>query len=255
MSKARLDFARLPPVTFVTPDAENTVALGGCLADIAARARVLSTLHTPGAAVGLVFRSGPALVLNWLACLAARLEPLVMQYPTEKQTREYWETSVRHTTQLAGLQVILAEDAVAARIDGMGTAVIRGSELETGDARGRSEATPVDGEFSIPSYAPQWLESVGDFECLLVIGAQGPLTTDKPAVAPMWFRENRSFMANVADADLQSLEFQQQVHDTSPHAFYGVAVDREEGRELRNAIRRARRQREGKRGRAARDNR
>jgi acyl-CoA synthetase (AMP-forming)/AMP-acid ligase II len=64
----------------------------------------------PGGAVGLLYRSEPNLIIAWFAALVAGLRPLVMQYPTQKQSRAYWIDSVRNTVATAGLAGIVADD-------------------------------------------------------------------------------------------------------------------------------------------------
>jgi acyl-CoA synthetase (AMP-forming)/AMP-acid ligase II len=60
--------------------------------------------------IGLIFRSEPTVVLAWLACLHAGLRPLIMQYPTRKQSRIYWLDSVSHTIERAGLAGVVCDD-------------------------------------------------------------------------------------------------------------------------------------------------
>lgn len=77
---------------------------------IRARAAYLRAAVPPSSPVGLMFPSGPDLVLNWLATLAAGLKPLIMQYPTAKQARTYWTSSVSHTLSIAGLQAVVCDE-------------------------------------------------------------------------------------------------------------------------------------------------
>ena len=76
---------------------------------IHAIARALPADLAPGAAIGLLFRSGPALVETWFAALAAGLRPLIVQYPTRKQSRAYWFDSVSSTVERADLAAIIAD--------------------------------------------------------------------------------------------------------------------------------------------------
>ena len=76
---------------------------------IHAIARGLPADLAPGAAIGLLFRSGPALVETWFAALAAGLRPLIVQYPTRKQSRAYWFDSVSSTVTRADLAAIIAD--------------------------------------------------------------------------------------------------------------------------------------------------
>ena len=67
---------------------------------------------SPGDAVGVLGQTGPELVLNWLGALLSGARPLILQYPTKKQSRTYWTASVANTTELVGLTAILCEDAL-----------------------------------------------------------------------------------------------------------------------------------------------
>lgn len=84
-----------------------------------------------GSPIGLLYRSEPNLVVNWLACILAGLQPLIMQYPTRKQNRKYWSDSVADTTINVGLFAILSDDYCASLgIDAI-VQVIGQSELDT----------------------------------------------------------------------------------------------------------------------------
>ena len=88
-----------------TPEAER--------GRIHAVARYLAADLPAGAAVGLLFRSGPELVAIWFACVNAGLKPLIVQYPTRKQSRAYWFDSVTNTMETAGLAAIIADEYCA----------------------------------------------------------------------------------------------------------------------------------------------
>jgi acyl-CoA synthetase (AMP-forming)/AMP-acid ligase II len=109
-----LKSAVLPNFTFIDDDgAERRVALSGETAKVNARAALIRERTKPGAIVGLIFRSGPELVVDWLAALLAGLRPLVMQYPTKKQSNAYWNDSVRNTIAVAGIEAIICDDTCA----------------------------------------------------------------------------------------------------------------------------------------------
>jgi acyl-CoA synthetase (AMP-forming)/AMP-acid ligase II len=76
---------------------------------IHAVARYLAAELPAGAAIGLLFRSGPELVATWFACVNAGLKPLIVQYPTRKQSRAYWYDSVTNSMMTAGLAAIIAD--------------------------------------------------------------------------------------------------------------------------------------------------
>jgi acyl-CoA synthetase (AMP-forming)/AMP-acid ligase II len=110
----------LPLFVFVAPDGtEQTLRLGDHTGRVRASAAAIKVAlgedFVTGMPVGLMFPTGPDLLLAWLACVLAGAEPLVMQYPTARQTRAYWEESVRNTVAVTGLRLILADAPSAAR--------------------------------------------------------------------------------------------------------------------------------------------
>src|ERR1700733_542647 len=105
-----LDSDRLPRFTFVDDDGqEQGFALSGETAGIRAVADHLRRRIPQGTITGLIYRSGRELVANWLACLLAGLRPLIVQYPTRKQSRVYWTDSVRNTVEIAGVGAIVSD--------------------------------------------------------------------------------------------------------------------------------------------------
>jgi acyl-CoA synthetase (AMP-forming)/AMP-acid ligase II len=106
-----LDSDRFPEFTFIDLDGRETVLR---LRDESARIRAIADRiqrEAPtGSTIGLMYPSGAELVLSWLACLLAGMCPLVMQYPTRKQSREYWRSSVTNTIAVAQLSAVLADE-------------------------------------------------------------------------------------------------------------------------------------------------
>ena len=99
---------RVPTFTSVESTSRKTaIQLDEMRPRIASLAAELRRQSAPGSVVDLMFRSEPILVLAWLACLHVGLRPLVMQYPTKKQSREYWITSVATTVERASLAAVL----------------------------------------------------------------------------------------------------------------------------------------------------
>jgi len=96
----------LPDLTFFATGGATTLVMGESEALIAALAAMLAQHFPRGVRVGLLYRSEPALPLMWLAALHAGLEPLILQYPTEKQSLAAWRFSVDNTVRsvrLSGL--------------------------------------------------------------------------------------------------------------------------------------------------------
>ena len=102
------------------------------LARIGASASVLRRRVPPGSVAGLLYRSEPALILAWLACLSAGLKPLILQYPTRKQTRTYWQDSIQNTVGEVGIAAIVADEYCASLAgDRMACLLIAQRELES----------------------------------------------------------------------------------------------------------------------------
>ena len=107
---------RMPRFVFLAPDGAETSLdphSPATSARIQAIAAHLRKKMPPGGAIGLLYRSEPNLIVAWFAALVAGLRPLVMQYPTRKQSRAYWIDSVRNTVATAGLAGIVADDYCA----------------------------------------------------------------------------------------------------------------------------------------------
>ena len=101
---------RLPDFVFIAEDGgETTLQLRHMAGRIRAIGAHLGARLPRGAVIGLMFPSGPELVLAWLGSLQAGLRPLVMQYPTRKQSRTYWADSVRNTIATTGLAAVVAD--------------------------------------------------------------------------------------------------------------------------------------------------
>jgi acyl-CoA synthetase (AMP-forming)/AMP-acid ligase II len=102
---------RLPNFTFIGDDgAEQNIPFSSEVSKIRTVAATLAGRVGGGTCVGLAYRSSPELVRNWLACLLAGLRPLIMQYPTRKQTRAYWTDSVRNTIAVAEVGAIICDE-------------------------------------------------------------------------------------------------------------------------------------------------
>jgi len=97
----------LPDLTFFSTGGSATLALGESEARIAALAAALAERFPRGARVGLLYRSEPTLPLMWLAALHAGLEPLILQYPTEKQSLSAWRFSVDHSVRAVRLSGLI----------------------------------------------------------------------------------------------------------------------------------------------------
>ena len=135
-----LDSSALPAFTFVDDlGGERRLALSEQALAIRAAAAALEARLPKDAVIGLISRSNAELVLDWLACVLAGLKPLVVQYPTRKQSRAYWIDSVRNTIEVAGVAALLCDDHCADMLGGSALRVIRQAELRD---LPRSDASP-----------------------------------------------------------------------------------------------------------------
>jgi acyl-CoA synthetase (AMP-forming)/AMP-acid ligase II len=109
---------KLPRFTFVDDDGNDApLALPEQTSRVRAVAGHLEKHIAKNAIVGLIYRSGPELVVNWLACVLAGLRPLVVQYPTKKQTHAYWSDSVRNTVSIAGMEAVICDNSCASILE------------------------------------------------------------------------------------------------------------------------------------------
>lgn len=85
-----IDSRNLPSFTFIAPDgSEKTVDLsdqGQTIQAMAAHLVGKGGEGVKGRIVGLVGKSEFDLVIAWLAALVAGFRPLILQYPTKKQS-------------------------------------------------------------------------------------------------------------------------------------------------------------------------
>ncbi|MBV7379685.1 AMP-binding protein [Maritimibacter dapengensis] len=116
---------KLPCFTFVTKNsAANSIDLSDRSGQIIACAEALKGRAEVGAIIGLCFRTGPDLVFWWLGAILAGFRPLILQYPTGKQARSYWQSSIEDTIDRADLTAIIADDAVAQVLSGNHSAFV-----------------------------------------------------------------------------------------------------------------------------------
>ena len=104
----------LPDITFLGPESHQTLILRDCETHIRRVAEVVAPLAPAGATVGLVFPSSPDLVLAWLGVLLAGRVPLILQYPNEKSSKQYWAASMRNTMARCQLGAMLCAPEVSA---------------------------------------------------------------------------------------------------------------------------------------------
>src|SRR5450631_2718516 len=108
-----LQTERLPKITFVGSNSEQTLDLSNCAGQIGDASKIVAQMARESSPVGLIFRTGPELVLAWLGVLAAGRVPLILQYPTEKMSKAYWLDSIRDTTSKCGVAALLCSSELA----------------------------------------------------------------------------------------------------------------------------------------------
>lgn len=139
----------LPPITFLAEDgSEDRIDFSRSGEIVNAMAAHLSLHLAPGDIVGFIGRTGPDLVHGWLAALVAGLRPLILQYPTKKQSKTYWTASIANTVDVVGIAALVADDAVAASCPS-DTRTIRQSELKAASETGKSAPDFEVRDFSI----------------------------------------------------------------------------------------------------------
>ncbi len=100
-------------------------------ATIALKAEALKQRFASGSMIAIALRTGPDLVITWLAALAAGFRPLVLQYPTRKQTRAYWHSSVLNTIEMIDCAGVVCDERVSDLLSGVNFKVIPHSQLQT----------------------------------------------------------------------------------------------------------------------------
>ena len=105
-------FDRFPDVRVLEDGRLRRLDAAQWRAGAAARAEFFAA-RLPGArAVALIGRTGTDLLLAWLGLLLAGKTPCLLQYPTAKLSRDYWEQSIRASLADCGLDAVVADDTV-----------------------------------------------------------------------------------------------------------------------------------------------
>jgi acyl-CoA synthetase (AMP-forming)/AMP-acid ligase II len=105
--------SRLPRISFFGGESEKTLDLSRCSGPIQHVAEIVSQLVPASHSLGLIFRTGPELVVSWLGVLAAGRVPLILQYPTSKISKVYWRDSVRDSISKCGIGALLCDPALS----------------------------------------------------------------------------------------------------------------------------------------------
>ncbi len=110
--------SQLPNVTILRGGTEETLALSQAGGRIEWLSRQISKTFPTAKRIGVVHATGPTLILIWLALLKAGKEPCLLQYPTEKISKDYWRDSIRHTVVDCALEGLIHDSATLAHQPG-----------------------------------------------------------------------------------------------------------------------------------------
>lgn len=101
----------LPAITFPSDQGERELRLSEQAAAIHHLAQSIEHEFPGAQRIGLIWRSSPELVLLWFGILAAGREPLLLQYPNEKQDITQWRESISVSCEVAELGgIVIADD-------------------------------------------------------------------------------------------------------------------------------------------------
>lgn len=99
----------IPEITIVDNNSCEKVNLGECGKKIRWLSTQISQEFPEEKHIGLIFKTSEELILHWFAVLDAGKEPLIMQYPTKKQSMIYWHNSINNTISCTNIQGIICE--------------------------------------------------------------------------------------------------------------------------------------------------
>lgn len=109
---------KLPTFDFIDSKGDvSSVDLSKNIKKIRCCAEAFQGKAESGDVIGICFQNCPDLVYWWLGALLAGLRPLMMQYPTNKQSREYWQSSVTDTLSKTGITSVVCSSEVESRIE------------------------------------------------------------------------------------------------------------------------------------------
>ena len=101
--------SRLPSISFFGGESKKTLDLSQFGGQIQHVAQIVSKIAPAANSVGLIFRTGPELVVSWLGVLAAGRVPIILQYPTSKISKVYWRDSVGDSVSKCGIGALLCD--------------------------------------------------------------------------------------------------------------------------------------------------
>lgn len=105
-----LSIQSLPPIRFCSESGERELRPGDHANAIRGLAELVAKEFPDARRIGLIWHTEPELVLLWLAILASGREPLLLQYPNEKQGMVHWRESLAVSVDIADLGGIVVGD-------------------------------------------------------------------------------------------------------------------------------------------------
>jgi non-ribosomal peptide synthetase component E (peptide arylation enzyme) len=99
----------VPEITIVDNSNCKKIILGECGKKIRWLSNKILQDFPEEKNIGLIFKTSEELILHWLAVLDAGKEPLIMQYPTKKQSMIYWHNSISNTISFTNIQGVICE--------------------------------------------------------------------------------------------------------------------------------------------------
>lgn len=102
----------IPEITIVDNNNCKKVILGECGKKIRWLSNKILQDFPDEKHIGLIFKTSEELILHWFAVLDAGKEPLIMQYPTKKQSMIYWHNSINNTISCTNIQGIICESDI-----------------------------------------------------------------------------------------------------------------------------------------------
>ena len=112
-SNAGLRIDRLPRITFVEENGEREFNPADYVESVFKLAGRIESEFPGVVRLGLIWRTGPELMIAWLAVLAAKREPLLLEYPNEKQNLVQWRQSISNSVESADLGGLIVADEPA----------------------------------------------------------------------------------------------------------------------------------------------
>lgn len=102
----------IPEITIVDNSNCKKIVLGECGKKIRWLSNKIIQDYPEEKHIGLIFKTSEELILHWFAVLDAGKEPLIMQYPTKKQSMIYWHNSINHTISSSNIQGVICEAGI-----------------------------------------------------------------------------------------------------------------------------------------------